>query len=251
VFSYLWKQLNSPNRIRAKQIRMYNALIWQDYNLETRELMWEQNGCRVIVATDILMVGVDFPDIDNVVIIGRPPNVNDYLQKVGRAGRDRALVPNPCGIVYLTDYARKSAYGMLGIEPPTAKPKKGGVKSKPSDGPKKRCAKKHKTLDTDAPTIKSSMSEEMAKLIVSKCKTTELDTVYGNPSLQSSVQCHCSGCVPTPEMPKKRPQRQPKGEARLTKEMKELATKRFIELREEIYLATDLKVLTDPFLVLP
>ena len=253
VFSYLWKQLDSPHTIRSKQIRMYNALIWPDYNLKTRELMREQDGCRVIIATDILMVGVDFPDINDVVIVGHPPNVNDYLQKVGRAGRDRALVTNPRGITYITNYARKSAYEILGIELPTARPGKAKVKAQLSDKPKKRHTKKCKILDTDTPAAKSSMSEEMAKLIVSKCKTTELDAVYRNPPLQPPVRCNCSGCVPAPETPKNRPQWQPKGEVQLnlTKEMKERATKRLIGFRQEIYLTADPNILADPFLVLP
>ena len=75
--------------------------------------------------TDILMVGVDLPDIDNVIIVGHPPNVNDYLQKIRRAGRDHTLVPNPRGITYLTNYARKAAHEMLGIDLPTARPKRG------------------------------------------------------------------------------------------------------------------------------
>ena len=252
VFSYLWKQLDSPNTIRGERIRMYNALNWPDYNLKTRELVRKQDGCRVVVATDILMVGVHFPDIDDVVIVGHPPNPNDYLQKIGRAGRDCTLVSNPRGITYFTTYARKVAHDMLGIELPRAKPKRGQVKSKPSDKPWERRTKKRKMPDTGTPASKSTMSVEMAKLICSKCKTTELDTMYGNPPLQSSTRCNCSGCVPL-ETPKRPSQRRPKGEAQLslTKEMKELAMKRLISLRQEIYLTADSKTLTDPFLVLP
>jgi len=96
--------------------------------------------------------------------------------------------------------------------------------------------------DTEIPTSKSSMSVEMAKLICSNCKAAELDTMYGNPPLQPSTRCNCSGCVPL-EMPKKPPQRRPKGEVQLnlTKEMKELATKRLIGFQREIYLTTDPK----------
>ena len=70
------------------------------------------------------MVGVDFPDINEVIIIGHPTNANDYLQKVGRAGRDCTLVSNPCGITYITAHAIKAAYEKLGIEAPTARPKR-------------------------------------------------------------------------------------------------------------------------------
>ena len=250
VYSYLWKQLSSSIAIRGEQLRTYNALNWPDYNVKTRELMRKSDGCRVIVATDILMVGVDFPDIDDVVIIGHPPNVNDYLQKIGRAGRDRALVTNPRGITYVTNYAIKAAHEDLGVELPAAKSKR-GRKPKPADEHRKRRTKKHKTLGTKATsTSKSSMSEEMAKLIVSRCKTKALDTMYGNPTVHPLMRCNCSGCIPELATPKK-PQRRPKGEVHLMKEMKELATRRLVDLREEIYAAADSKILTDPFLVLP
>jgi len=232
---------------------MYNALNWPDYNLETRALMRRPDSCRVTVATDILMVGVDVPDIDDIVIVSHPPNVNNYLQKVGRTGRDRTIVSNPCGIVYSTTYARKVAHDMLGIELPTTRPKKVKVESKPPNKPRERRTKKRKIPDTKTPTSKSSMSEEMAKLIVSKCKTAELDSMYRNPPLQPSTHCNCSGCVQKPEMPQKPQRRRPKGEVQLslTKEMKELVTEWLIGLREEIYLTADSKMLTDPFLILP
>ena len=246
VFSYLWKQLDSPVDIRGEQLRTYNALNWPDYNTKTRELMRRPDGCRIIVATDILMVGVDFPDVDDVVIIGHPPNTNDYLQKVGRAGRDCGLVPNPRGITYVTNNAVKAAYEVLGIEPPSARPKKKQAKPKPLKKPKKRKKSGTKALSIS----KSSMSKEMAKLIIADCKTDALDAMYENPILHSPTRCNCSGCVPEPATPKKPRQRRAKGEVYLTKEMKEFATNRLIELREEMYLA-DSKALTDPFLVLP
>ena len=254
VFSYLWRQLNSPVAIQHEQIRMYNALNWPDYNLETRELMRKPGGCQVIVATDILMVAVDFPDINDVVIIGHPPNVNDYLQKIGRAGRDHALVSDPCGIIYITSHATKVAHEKLGIELPTARSKGGQVKLKSPDRSRVRCTKKRKTSDTEtALASKSLMSMEMAQLIVSECKTSELDKMYENPSHHPPTRCNCSSCVPEPAVPKRSPQRRPKGEAHsnLTKEMKDFVTKQLIELREEIYVTASSNMLTDPFLVLP
>ena len=250
VFSYLWNQLDSPVTIRREKIRMYNALNWPDYNLKTRELMRKPDGCRVIVATDILMVGVDFPDIDDVVIIGHPPNVNDYLQKIGRAGRDQALIPNPRGITYITSHARGAAHDMLGIEPPTARPKKRQGNPKTSTKVTRRGAKKRKRSGAETLLAsKSSMSVEMARLIISKCKTDELDAMYENSILHPPTRCNCSDCIP--EQASKKPRR-PKGEVRsLTKEMKELAMKRLIRLREEIYGTLDSNTLTNPFLVLP
>ena len=249
VFSYLWRQLDSPFDVRREQIRTYNALNWSDYNLKTRELMRKPDGCRVIIATDILMVGVDFPDIDDVVIIGHPPNVNDYLQKIGRAGRDHSLIASPRGITYITSHAKKAAYEKLGIKPPTARKRKEPVKAKPSSVPAVQNTKKSKKPSAKASSSKSLMSVEMARLIISTCKTGELDKTYENPASHPSTQCNCSDCIPEPEVPKKR--QKGEGRSNLTKEMKEVAMKRFIGLREELYAAADSTTLANPFLVLP
>lgn len=253
IFSYLWDQLDSPIAIREERIRMYNALNWPDYNLRTQELMRKPGSCQVIVATDILMVGVDFPDINDVVIIGHPPNVNNYLQKIGRAGRDHILVPNPRGIMYITSRMKKAAYNMLEIKPPTVRLKKGQLEVESSKKLKGRSMKKHKKSTAETLTSKSSMSVEIAQLVVSKCKTDELDTMYGNPVLHPSMQCNCSGCVPEQEVLRGSPRRRLKGKAhsKLTKGMKERTTKQLTGLREQIYRAANSKMLTDPFLALP
>ena len=135
VFSYLWRQLNSPFNVRREQIRMYNALNWPDYNLKTCKLMQKPNGCQVIIVTDILMVGMDFPDINDVVIIGHPPNMNNYFQKIGHAGRDHSLIASPCRIMYIISHTKKAANEKLGIKPPTARKQKELVKAKPSGVP--------------------------------------------------------------------------------------------------------------------
>ena len=228
---------------------MYNALNWPDYNLRTRELMRKQDGCRIIVATDILMVGVDFPDIDDVVIIGHPPHTNDYLQKIGRAGRDRTRVPNPRGITYITGSAVTAAYEQLGM---TKQPKqKNGAKGTVTKAAvKKPKVKKRKKMarGVTIKSSKSSVSQSMAELIVSDCKASSLDRLYKNPPLSELPQCNCSGCAPEPKTSKRRPKREARS---LTKEMRESATKRLVALRKRIFIEEVQSAVTNPFFVLP
>jgi hypothetical protein len=234
IFSYLWRQLDSPPSVRGEQLRMYNALNWPDYNLQTRNLIRKQDGCRVIIATDILMVGIDFPDIDDVVIVGHPPHTNDYIQKIGRTGRDRALVANPRGITYVARHATAAAREQL----------EGAKQSKQ----KKPTAKKRKAPGKQAPS-KSSMSTPMAELIISDCKAIALDKLYKNPPIGKLPQCNCSGCAPEPETSKHPRPRRTKGE--LTKEMRESAAKRLGILGRKIFIEEAPSALTDPFFVLP
>lgn len=237
IYSYLWRQLDSPPNTRDEQLRMYNALNWPDYNLRTRELMRKQDGCRVIVATDILMVGIDFPDIDDVVIIGHPSHTNDYIQKIGHAGRDHALVSNPRGITYITTYTVTAAHEQLGSN---KRPKR-----------KNRTAKK-RMMSGKGVSSKSSMSKPTAELIVSDCKTALLDRLYENSPVGELPRCNCSDCAPESETGKRPLRRRPKRDmGGLTKEMRESAAKRFATLRRNIFIKEAPSALTNPFFVLP
>ena len=245
IFSYLWRLLDSPPHVRGNQLRMYNALNWPDYNLRTRELMRSEDGCRIIIATDILMVGIDFPDIDDVIIVGHPPHTNDFIQKIGRVGRDRTMVSNPRGIMYITGSAMAAARDQLGM---AKRPKQMKVTVK--DAANKPTAKKRKTMakGITSKSSKSSVSQSMAELITSDCKTCSLDRLYKNPPLDKLPQCNCSGCAPEPETSKRRPKREARG---LTKEMRELATKRLVALRKKIFVEEVQSQVTNPFFVLP
>ena len=210
--------------------------------------MRKQDGCRVIIATDILMVGIDFPDIDDVIIIGNPAHTNDYIQKIGRAGRDPTLVSSPRGITYITSHGMAMAREQLG-EAKQPKQKKGTTKKGTTKKrtTKKRTTRKRNTVDKSA-SSKSSMSQSMAKLIVSDCKTASLDGLYQNPPLDRPLRCNCSGCAPEPT---NKPQRPKRGARGLTKEMKESARKRFDTLRRNIFVEEVQSELTNPFFVAP
>ena len=102
--------------------------------------------CLVIIVTDILMVGVDFPNIQDVIVLGVPPDTNNYFQKIRRAGRNRKLVPDPRAIIYITKSAKKNAKLVINLPKPST------------------------TNSTDKlPTVDPSM----ATLILTQCKTEE------------------------------------------------------------------------------
>ena len=43
---------------------------------------------RLVIATTAFSMGIDCPDIRNVIHFGPPPTVEQYIQEIGRAGRD-------------------------------------------------------------------------------------------------------------------------------------------------------------------
>lgn len=49
---------------------------------------WRDGVVKVVVATKAFGMGVDQPDVDVIIRIGCPQNIEDMTQEFGRAGRD-------------------------------------------------------------------------------------------------------------------------------------------------------------------
>ena len=59
-----------------------------------------ENKCRILVASDELGVGINFPNIRNIIHFGLPLSKSEYVQEIGRAGRANELVHSY--VVYLS-----------------------------------------------------------------------------------------------------------------------------------------------------
>lgn len=97
---YLWHCLPAPQSC-ISQIYLYCSICTPSYNERTRQLYINNPNPRILITTDSLKVGNDFPNVADVVVLN-PKDPNDIVQKTGRAGRARGLVSNPRGIVYVT-----------------------------------------------------------------------------------------------------------------------------------------------------
>ena len=68
--------------------------------------------CRVVIATSALGMGVNIPDVRSIIHYAPPSNVEEYIQEVGRGGRDgkrcdATLYFKPIHLSHCDDHMRK------------------------------------------------------------------------------------------------------------------------------------------------
>ncbi|KAI0737819.1 P-loop containing nucleoside triphosphate hydrolase protein [Daedaleopsis nitida] len=192
VALYLW-HLCPPSNDRVKRIRLYNALNWPMYNAESRRLMKEDAAAQIIVATAAFMVGIDLPNIEDVVIVGNLVSADEHVQWEGRPGRNPSLVSHARCLTYVTKRALVLARSL--------------VDGKTEHGTEKTRGGKKK--------LGVHMEISMARLLLAPCVTAEQNILYANPPsdplclctvctlarTQAStttirIQCMCSSCTP-------------------------------------------------------
>lgn len=76
----------------------YEADVFQSDNTGAYQLFAEEK-CKVLVASEDLGIGINFPNIKNIIHLGLPVSKNEYVQEIGRAGRANEFVTSY--VVYL------------------------------------------------------------------------------------------------------------------------------------------------------
>ncbi|KAI0682787.1 hypothetical protein BC835DRAFT_1311383 [Cytidiella melzeri] len=176
VMEDLLAQLKKMSTATAEQQRF---CIQRD-NAATLQAFCHTNLTQIIIATDALMVGVDLPNVQDVILLSALPSVNNMLQKIGHAGRDHNLVKDARGIVYVT---------------------------------KAQIVLADKAVKAISITkgCHAEMNIDVARMILAWCYPAFQDILYANPShnhdpcscltctkIFSAVQpdCNCSMCMP-------------------------------------------------------
>jgi len=69
---------------------MYTRAATEDMKKKVLDSFIKPDGkLRVVIATAAFSMGVDCPDIRQVIHLGAPSVLEDYVQQTGRAGRDK------------------------------------------------------------------------------------------------------------------------------------------------------------------
>ncbi|KAF8720414.1 hypothetical protein AX14_010991 [Amanita brunnescens Koide BX004] len=177
IMAYLWQESQSIGG-HTPTLRLYNSLNWPSHNTDTLALLHttEHHLPIIVIATDTLSVGVDIPDINDVILWGEPKDSDELLQKLGRAGRQSRHSSSPntsnsCCIIYISRSSIATAHKMVEADAEDTKDAR------------------HKKNYSGEP----GMDISAAQLIAGKCKSLTIDSLYNNPV--TDVPCRCEGCL--------------------------------------------------------
>ncbi|KAJ7108022.1 hypothetical protein C8R43DRAFT_1163484 [Mycena crocata] len=234
IYAYLLRRSKATNSNLANRIRMYNSLNFDSYNAETREHLkaapTDAKFCQIVIGTDSLSVGVSMPARLDAVLVDIDDS-DDALQKLGRVGRKHVAGQHARAFIYVSAAFRSLC---------------------------KKAIEKEETGISKPGEILPDIS--IARLTVATCKVAEINKLYNNsptdpactcPPCSQAVPsihkppCNCSGCIPDivpefvrPTRASKVNQEIPKAK-RLSQLQRSHGTKRLLDLRLEIWRASD------------
>jgi len=81
-----------PNFLEFRLLSMYTRTSKQSVKELVMSLFRQtQSKLRILIATTAFSMGIDIPDIRQVYHWGAPSDLEQYLQEIGRAGRDKQV----------------------------------------------------------------------------------------------------------------------------------------------------------------
>ena len=93
LFEHLGKIVTNPpgypNLIEYRYLTMYTRASTAAMKQMVMSLFTKPgSNLRVVIATTAFSMGIDCPDVHQIIHWGTPTNIEQYVQEIGRAGRD-------------------------------------------------------------------------------------------------------------------------------------------------------------------
>ncbi|KAL0062956.1 hypothetical protein AAF712_010177 [Marasmius tenuissimus] len=183
--------LRSCNEYLARWIRKYDAMNDKDtYDQETMQLVNELQTditglmSLLIIATAILMVGIDLPGARRAIILS-PKDIDEELQKLGRLLRNGLPGEIGEGFIYVSKRQMEQAKKMVEAESEGKDPSSVGGQ------------KRNQTDDGKEGSHLPSMDISMAHRLTAQCQSVEINRRYANPPF-AEPPCSCASCTEHP-----------------------------------------------------
>ena len=79
---------DAPDLPEFRVVEMFTSVTEPEHKSKILTLFKKNGNLRVVIATIAFGMGVDCPDVRQIVHIGLPDDIGSYIQETGRAGRD-------------------------------------------------------------------------------------------------------------------------------------------------------------------
>lgn len=80
--------IDAPNISKFRLLDMFTSVTDQDQKDTIISLFTKRSQLRLVIATISFGLGIDCPDVRQIIHVGVPEDVQSYVQETGRAGRD-------------------------------------------------------------------------------------------------------------------------------------------------------------------
>ena len=82
---------DAPDRSGFRLVEMYSKLTDIDVKEDILKSFTRNSPLRIVCATVAFGMGVDCPDVEQIIHLGAPNDTESYIQETGRGGRDGRL----------------------------------------------------------------------------------------------------------------------------------------------------------------
>ena len=83
--------VDAPDLTQYRVVEMFHSCTDLEIKDHILHFFSKPSHLRIVIATVTFGMGVDCPDVHQIMHIGAPDNVESYIQETGRAGRDGML----------------------------------------------------------------------------------------------------------------------------------------------------------------